>query len=220
MVLRTGILIKESLLLLPRSNISGGIMNLNTQYPNSSSMNAPAPRYDYSHLDSAAPSLSYLSLLPQPSDSYAGPNTAEPPYAGPLEAITHDILTKGTSDPLDHFFTGKRQFLAKSIEEVLGLIYEREQIKYDNIRKADYDSSKLKTRLFAIDSWRTGVDPQLDRTRSQIDGELMGLEREKRLEEVACWRDITRLKSELRETLQEFNQEKRREALLGGLGSE
>ena len=44
--------------------------------------------------------------------------------------------------------------------------------------------------------------------------EIAGLEKERRMEEVSCWRDITRLKSELRETLKEFNHEKEKEGLL------
>ena len=105
------------------------------------------------------------------------------------------------------------------MEDVLGLIYEREEIKSNNIRTIDYDSCRTKARLFEIGSWQTGADPQLDKTRGNIERELLGFEREKRFEEVACWRDMTRLKSELREVLREFDGEKRKEALLEGDGS-
>lgn len=205
---------------LPRNNIVGGLMNFNTPYSNPNNTNPVPERYDYSYLDPSAPSSPYFTSLIQPSDSYAvtGQDGSDEDHTGHLEAITDDILSKGASDPLSHFFTAKKRFLSKSVEDILGLIYEREEIKYDNLQKTDYDSCQLKTRLFEIDSWRAGINPQLDKTRGQIDRELMTLEREKRFENVACWRDTTRLKGELREALREFNQEKRKEGLLRNPG--
>ena len=157
--------------------------------------------------------LSYLSFLPQPSDSYAA---NEDDAVGHLEAITDDITTQASKDPLAPFFHGQKAFLGKSVQDILGLIYERETLKTENLRRIDYDSSQLKSRLFEIDSWRTGANPQIDKTRAQIDRDLLACEREKRFEDVACWRDTTRLKTELRETLGEFQREKRKEDLLSG----
>jgi hypothetical protein len=69
--------------------------------------------------------------------------------------------------------------------------------------------------LFEIDNLRAGLNPQIERVRQNIVKELHILESDKRRETVECWRDITRLKGELREVMREFGQEKRKAALLG-----
>jgi hypothetical protein len=118
-------------------------------------------------------------------------------------------------DPIHEFMEGKKRFLSRGIEDVLGLIHERVKIKYDLMHQIDYDSCKMKTHLFPLYHFQVGLNPNVDRMRSNIDKELVGLEREKRMEEVACWRDISRLRGELREIMAEYSQEKRKDGLLG-----
>ena len=198
-------------------------MYFKTPYPNQREDQASLYAVPYDPLDrhthpDISLSMPYLLPLSQPSDSYAA-NVLDEGHedaTSALDAITDHLTTNTSSDPLGAFLTGKKRFLAKSVEDLLGLLYEREQIKYDSLRKIDYDSAQIKARLFEIDSWRTGINPQIDKTRANIERELLAFEREKRFEEVACWRDTTRLKSELREVLREFDSEKRREAVLGG----
>lgn len=99
-------------------------------------------------------------------------------------------------DPLREYLEGKKRFLSRGIEDVLGLIQERVKIKYDLLRQIDYDSCKMQSRLFALYHFQLGLNPNVDRMRSNIDKEQVGLEREKRMEEVACWRDLSRLRGE------------------------
>jgi len=47
-----------------------------------------------------------------------------------------------------------------------------------------------------------------------VEKELADLEGEKRKETVECWRDVTRLKTDLRDALREFGQQKRTADLL------
>ena len=96
----------------------------------------------------------------------------------------------------------KRQtFAARSVEDILSSLYERETLKYDNLRDIDYQSATLRTRLFEIQRWRLGLNPQMERVRFQVEQELASLEGEKRKEHVECWRDVTRLKGDLRDAL-------------------
>lgn len=198
-------------------------MHFNTAYPNHQAAYASASPIPYDRLDKrlhpdTAISLPYSVLSPELSDSYVpslGFEGLDSVQALHLDALTHRFSTQGQTDPLGEFFTGKRQFLAKSVEDILGSIYERETLRDGNLRHIDYESAQQKSRLFQIDDWRAGLNPNLDKTRSNIERELIGFEREKRFEQVACWRDIVRLKGDLREALHEFQKEKSKDALLG-----
>jgi len=153
---------------------------------------------------------------PAVSDSAAPLETRADPPAGDdvLEALTHDITTPPPGDSIDAFFTAKRTFAARSVEDILTSLYQRETLKYDNLHDIDYQSANLRTRLFEIQRWRLGLNPQMERVRFQVEKELADLEGEKRKETVECWRDVTRLKTDLRDALREFGQQKRTADLL------
>ncbi len=155
-----------------------------------------------------------------PSAGYEVPEgLREKPVLGLLAPLDTSYLDRsGSGDPLDLFLGRKREFLVKSVEEILSLIDNREKLKYENLRRIDYDSCKVRTSILQISSWEVGADPQLEKVRMGLEGEALGLEREKRAEEVACWRDTTRLKEGLREVVERLWQDRRREDLLSGSG--
>jgi len=197
-------------------------MYFNTPYPNQTQTQPSQYAKPYDLLDiqthpDPALILPYIASLPQPSDSYAvtEPNHSAPSATDSVDALTH-FLTPSKPDPLMDILGQQAAFHAKSVEELLGLIYEREHLKYDNIKHIDYESSQLKGRLFEIGTIATGIDKGIDRTRGQIERDLFAFERDKRMEEINCWRDVVRLKGDLRETLHTFQQEKRKENLLSG----
>lgn len=175
----------------------------------------------YGHVDPAPYSrvsypTTYLNDSSLPIDFWEK-GVPDQGYSNPIDhlnAITQDIEPGNGMDPLDRFFHGKRSFLAKSVEEILGLIYEREHLKYENIRKIEYDSCRVGTRLFQTYDWPIGSNPNIDRIRSNLEKELFTFEREKRMEDVSCWRDVCRLKSEFREVMREVSQEKLRQDLI------
>jgi hypothetical protein len=147
--------------------------------------------------------------VPLPGESILEPSTRF--YAKDLE-----IANPG--DPVDLLFRRKREFLVKSVGEVLGLIYGREKLKSENLRRIDYDSCKLGTSILQISAWEVGADSKLEKARLGLEGDVLGLEREKRAEEVACWRDTTRLKDSLREIVERLWELKGREELIFGSG--
>jgi hypothetical protein len=59
----------------------------------------------------------------------------------------------------------------------------------------------------------------MERVRIGIEHEILETDSEKRREEVECWRDVTRIKTDLRDALREFSQEKQKGALLGDASS-
>ena len=179
-------------------------MEFNTPYstptPNPSSY-LPSTFYYFSHPNT--------SSSPNPSDSYAVPYTSEP-----IDALTSEFELSNLEGSLERFLGRKKNFAARSVQDILGLIYERETIKYDMARIIDYERCHMGTQLLEIGDWKTGDNAQLDKTRGQIEKNVIALNQEKRREETACWRDVTRLKSELREALREFDQEHHKNNLL------
>ena len=117
-------------------------------------------------------------------------------------------------DPIDAFFTAKKTFAARSVEDILTSLYERETLKYDNLRQLDYEEAALKTKLHELQAWHTGMNPQMERVKIGLEHELQALAGETRREHVECWRDVTRLKGDLRDALREFGQEQRKTDLL------
>ena len=150
------------------------------------------------------------------SDSAAPLETRADPPAGDdvLEALTHNITTTPAGDPIDAFFTAKKTFAARSVEDILTSLYQRETLKYDNLRQLDYEEAALKTRLHELEAWHTGMNPQMERVKIGLEHELHALAGETRREHVECWRDVTRLKTDLRDALREFGQQKRTADLL------
>ena len=127
-----------------------------------------------------------------------------------LDAIADSFSRKKSDDPVDALLGAKRDWLGRSVEDVLGLIYEREQIKYGQFSKIDKEWCKVKEPLFMVDQIHPGLNPNVDRLRNNIQKELAALEHEKRAEEVACWRDVARLRGELREVMRYWSMEKQR----------
>jgi len=119
-------------------------------------------------------------------------------------------------DPLGKILSGKREFLNKSIEEIITLIKEREQLRDRNIYKIDIDICKINTVMLNLPGQRYSIDVDTDTINDTLQKQVMTLNKEKRAEEVACWRDITRLKSDLKDSLKELAQEKRKQSLLSG----
>ena len=145
-----------------------------------------------------------------PSSSSVYPSSSDSSSTYPVAASYGLEKIDAEYDPLERFFLGKKISLARGVEDITGLIEEREILKYTNNRNIDYESCLTKTKVFELEHWHLGANPSIDKMRSTFERELLSFEREKRMEEVACWRDVARLKSELREATKELDQENRR----------
>lgn len=185
-------------------------MEFRHTYPNTQPYNTSSLEY----FDRYTPTIRSFSLSSSssPSDSYAVP-TLETDAVGPIDAVIAAFEPQ-PADGLDSFFAAKKRFAAKSVEEILGQIYEREQIKYGIFQDLDQEHMQLSDKLLEMPDWPLGLNSQIDRNRVQLLRELSSFEKERRMEYVACWRDIVRLKGDLREALREFDQEIRKEDLL------
>jgi hypothetical protein len=131
-----------------------------------------------------------------------------------LEGLSDGLSLAKSSDPLGAFLGAKKEFLGKSIADLLREIEVREKMRDDHLHQIDYESCSFQTRIYELDFWQRGMNPIADRVRTSLEKEMSGLEKEKRMEEISCWRDISHLKTDLREVMQEWAMEKRKDLLL------
>ena len=147
-------------------------------------------------------------------------STSEPldPNDIPLTLNIPNNVGSNTSkqDPLARFLSGKRRLLNKTIEDIVTLIEEREKIRDRNIYQIDKDICEVHTRMLNLPRERYIVNPDTEKMYHTLQQQVMRSYGEQRAEEISCWRDVTRLKSDLREPVKELEQEKRKQSLLLG----
>jgi len=131
-----------------------------------------------------------------------------------LEGLSDGLSLAKWTDPLGAFLGAKKEFLGKSIADLLREIEVREKMRDDHLHQIDYESCSFQTRIYELDFWQRGMNPIADRVRTSLEKEMSGLEKEKRMEEISCWRDVSHLKTDLREVMQEWAMEKRKDLLL------
>jgi hypothetical protein len=128
----------------------------------------------------------------------------------------HAAAQPQSKDPLDNFFQAKRINLARSLEDITGLIQQREQIKENNLHKIALGECELLTKLHNMDQWYLGKNPVIDKRRAIFEKELMDFDKQRRMEETSAWKDILTLKGELRELAQDLYKEQSRHSLFYG----
>ena len=116
-----------------------------------------------------------------------------------------------TSDPLEAFIQGKLRILEAAIAQVLKEIEERELLRDVTLDGIDNQMCELKTALMAVAPWGDSPSTLGDpRRRASLEKEIAALVAEQRHETTATWKDIASLKSELRELVREYHEEKRK----------
>jgi len=131
----------------------------------------------------------------------------------PDNNISYNIYKQ---DPLSQFLSSKREFLNKSLDEIVSLINERGQIRENNIYQIEKDICKVHTKMFNLSWQRYNINFDTDKEYHKLQQQVIMLNREKRAEDVACWKDLIHLKSDLRESFKDAEQEKRKQAILKG----
>ncbi len=102
-----------------------------------------------------------------------------------------------TDDPsIDDFFQSKLERAKSRIERLIEAIESRRLIKEQNLYGIEQDLSRCQNLLFDL-GYRVY---RRDRQWKDLETRKLDLFREKRLEESACFRDVTLLGKELRDT--------------------
>lgn len=119
-------------------------------------------------------------------------------------------------DILGSFLNSKKESLVETGKSILDQIYDRIDLKYKNLYELDQRICRAGSIICQLDVFELGTNLIADKRKAIIERELIGFEREKRFEQVACWRDISRLKSQLVEIKQQLDSQKSREKLIEG----
>ena len=127
------------------------------------------------------------------------------------------ILTPGAtkeSDIVDDLLANKVEAMRQNIEHIAYQLEERERLGKQNQYTIDLTMMKTKEDLFECELWPTGSNQTIEKRRSQLERELQELDREKRFEEISCWKDQQMLLRDMREAATEYDSAIRRKGLL------
>ena len=155
-----------------------------------------------------SPNYSFFSSPYQASQSYADDSNL--PYT---EGLEEKVVSK---DPLDLFLGSKKEALTESVKAIVGQIYDRLAISDLNLYEIDQRMSRANSVIDQLDVFELGALQVVDKRKATFQKELIGFEQEKRFERVACWRDVSRLKTQLLEIKQQLDIQSSREKLING----
>jgi len=120
-------------------------------------------------------------------------------------------LTKGDDrDFVSGMIADKSRLAKGAVNNLQSMIFERLKMRDVNMANIDYDSCRAMTMVHEVDQ-RNGMGS--DRQRQTLYMTLFGLEREKRMEDVSCWRDVSRLRQDFVEVAAAYVSAVRRERL-------
>lgn len=112
----------------------------------------------------------------------------------------------------------KQAMLSQRIDQIYREIENRETLKTDLIHGILYREIRVDEELFKLDKW-SGEAQETNKilvTRKlNLERMLQELQKSKWNEYASCFRDVGQLKKELRDTLQEYWNQKRKDELLG-----
>jgi hypothetical protein len=133
----------------------------------------------------------YDSLLQWPSNGYF--EQLKPDAALLKEALTlyTDPQTSTVADQV--FGTQKRQEYI-GIKHLANLFYERSKLHKQHVQDIDHRNSQIQEKLFCV---KINNLPERARRLSNLEGQLLQLENQKREEELAFWKDTVELRQQL-----------------------
>jgi len=146
--------------------------------------------------------------------NFISPGSASNTPSKTLEQILSPLLANSSNDPVDQIWEDKLKIARFKISSLVGALYLREKIKKQNIYGIDEDICKIHTQQFAL-----ATSPSFDKYSINLDQiglekTVCSLEHEKRSEVVSFWKDVTSLRKDLVEAIDEYLSLKRKMELL------
>ena len=118
----------------------------------------------------------------------------------PLQAISDD-------DSLDAILNSKRDLLLDKLAMLAQALYQRKVIKSELFQNIQKDSTWCQNQMFEIEKL---YDPKLEREWKR---NMLDLNRERRQEQAAYFRDLTMIQKDIRDTMIEYIKEKQMDLL-------
>ena len=118
-----------------------------------------------------------------------------------------EYLVQDSPDSIDKLFDQDRRDLLDRIDKIQGFMDQRMKIMYDNLYQIDQDSCGLGTRVEGIKQTQPYETQQI----SQLERGIFDLEKQKRHEKEAAWKDVWHLNKELITLMKEYQNMKKME---------
>ena len=186
----------------------------NNLYPNElESLAERTYSYHYPPNDADRPVLSACRFYPN-GVGYQDASHNQEIHKNSVQKSLEKIV--GEKDSLEHFLNSKKEVLIDTAKGILTQIYERKAISEENLYEIDKRISRANSVLEQLRVFDLGTNPVIDKRKVFFEKDLITFEQEKRLEKVACWRDITRLKTQLLEIKQQIDTQTNRQKLIYG----
>ncbi|MFH1367952.1 MAG: hypothetical protein ABII64_02370 [Elusimicrobiota bacterium] len=121
------------------------------------------------------------------------------------------------TDEIDLLFSDKTALAKSSVLNIISQIKERIAIKENNLKNIEYGISNQRTRLFNIeDLFANSYSFDVTKAKNDIEKAIESSEKEKREQEVSCWRDLALLRKDLMFGMNEYKSNSRKKQLITG----
>jgi hypothetical protein len=159
-------------------------------------------------------SISYDSLLQWPSNGYF--ERFEPDATLLGKVISSEERAKIYSIA-DQIFGNQKHLEYLGLKHLANLFYERCQLHKQHIRDIDHRHIQIQEKKFGAEINRT---PENAKRLSNLEGQLLQLEQQKRDEELAFWKDTAELREKLFETAALYRAAKQRHSIFSDVEGE
>ncbi len=127
------------------------------------------------------------------------PSLDQPNYSNvPFKINNNDM------DSADAFFFDKIERIRQVIVETIFEMKNRQRLNESFIQGIDSKIANMLHELKELKHWSLGNNPSIETRRIHLEKEVLQLEKEKRINNLNCWRDLLLLKKDLREALSEY----------------
>ena len=128
-----------------------------------------------------------------------------PPSPGEIDySETFFKTDKCHPESADDFFLDKMELNRQVIVETIAEIKTRQRLNSLFIQGIDSKIANMLHELDKLKHWSLGNNPSIETRRIHLEKEILQLEKEKRVNNLNCWRDLLLLKKDLREALGEY----------------
>jgi hypothetical protein len=135
-----------------------------------------------------------------------------------LEEVVLNQNPDKKDNPLENMFSDKSKSLKASVNALLEEIRLREEINSHQFNKIDKEISRQHTELMQLenlkDNYPHDLTKDLSEAKDKIKSNVLELEREKRKEQLECWRDLMFLKKYLMVSLKDYWELERKRGVL------